>query len=104
MSGNLFVFGYGSLIWKASFPYIQRQPGYIKSFARRFAQSSTDHRGTVDYPGRVTTIIHSDEWEQFAKSHPSGSQDTFPEDDQVSLYHSFKHNLYILINKFRSGV
>lgn len=82
--------------------YIGRYPGYIKGFARRFAQSSNDHRGTPASPGRVATIIHSDEWQDYAKSHPCGAQDAFPEDDQVwgvvyeiAQEHSFAVKAYL---------
>lgn len=53
---SVWLFGYGSLIFKAGFDYIERRPAVISGWARRFWQGSHDHRGTPAAPGRVLTL------------------------------------------------
>jgi glutathione-specific gamma-glutamylcyclotransferase len=54
---RVWLFGYGSLIFKADFPYIERRPASIANWTRRFWQGSHDHRGTETAPGRVATLV-----------------------------------------------
>ncbi len=53
----LWVFGYGSLIWRPAMQYQCEYRATAEDWARRYWQGSHDHRGTIDSPGRVLTLV-----------------------------------------------
>jgi len=50
---EFWVFGYGSLMWRPGFAYVERRPALISGLHRQLCIYSHVHRGTPDNPGLV---------------------------------------------------
>lgn len=57
--GDLWVFGYGSLLWDPGFPVAESRVARLADWHRSFCMSSIHHRGTVEDPGLVLALDHA---------------------------------------------
>jgi glutathione-specific gamma-glutamylcyclotransferase len=52
-AGDLWIFGYGSLMWRPGFEHVERVPALLTGYHRCFCITSTHHRGSPERPGLV---------------------------------------------------
>ena len=55
--GDLWVFGYASLIWRPEFDYAERCPAVVHGWHRALKMRSRVNRGTPECPGLVFALV-----------------------------------------------
>ncbi len=50
---DIWIFTYGSLMWRPEFPHIDSQPALLRGYHRSLCVYSVEYRGTQNYPGIV---------------------------------------------------
>lgn len=56
---SLWIFGYGSLVWKPDFKYKRSEVGYINGYKRRFWHGDNFHRGNDELVRCVICLLTS---------------------------------------------
>ena len=54
--GELWVFGYGSLIWQPGFDFVEKRLATLTGYRRAFCMASIRYRGTPEAPGLVLAL------------------------------------------------
>ena len=54
---DLWLFGYGSLIWRQEFDFVERRPARVRGWHRALKMWSRVNRGTVQNPGVVFGLL-----------------------------------------------
>ena len=55
-AGDLWIFGYGSLMWSPGFRYAERRAAMVRGYHRALCILSSRYRGTPDRPGLVVGL------------------------------------------------
>lgn len=50
---DVWIFGYGSLMWNPGFPHVEARPALLRGYHRSFCVYSYRYRGTPEKPGLV---------------------------------------------------
>ncbi len=53
---QMWVFGYGSLLWNPGFDYVEKRLARLSGYRRNFCMRSIHHRGTPAMPGLVLAL------------------------------------------------
>jgi glutathione-specific gamma-glutamylcyclotransferase len=70
--GKLWLFAYGSLIWKPNFSFVEQRRGTIHGWHRSFCLELTRWRGTPQLPGLMLALDHGGRCDGVAYQLPDG--------------------------------
>ena len=97
---DLWVFGYGSLMWKPGFDYVERVPATLYGAHRALCVSSVRHRGTPEKPGVVLGLDRGGSCHGFvfrvAAQNVAATHAYLTEREQMNkVYHEVLHMVHL---------
>ena len=98
--GDLWVFGYGSLIWRPGFEFLERVPARLIGEHRALCVYSFVHRGTPEKPGLVLGLDRGGACRgvafRVAEKHRAATVDYLREREQVtSVYREVMRSVWL---------
>jgi glutathione-specific gamma-glutamylcyclotransferase len=55
--GDLWIFGYASLLWRPEFEFVEHRPAFVRGWHRALRMASRINRGTPERPGLVFALL-----------------------------------------------
>src|SRR6185369_5141782 len=75
--GDLWVFGYGSLMWAPEFPHAEKKIGRVHGYHRALCILSSRYRGTPEKPGLVMGLCRGGScWGMAFRIHAAQAKET----------------------------
>lgn len=106
---DLWIFGYGSLMWRPGFEWVERIPATLAGYHRALCILSVHHRGTPERPGLVLGLDRGGSCRGIAfRVEPVKAEATLAylrEREQVtSVYLETRHRLRLMDGRLVMGV
>ena len=107
--GDLWVFGYGSLMWRPGFDFAEKAEATLHGYHRALCIYSVHHRGTPERPGLVLGLDRGGSCRGVAFRIPADQADEtlayLREREQVTMvYRETRHQLRLIDGRNVAGI
>ncbi len=103
-SGNIWVFGNGSLMWRPDFPYLEAAPALLRGYHRAFCIYSIHHHGSRQRPGLILGLDRGGSCRARAFRVASGDADVaiaYSDSRELITHVYLRRNIPVAINGAR---